>query len=180
MINFKSPIDDILFSLRHVARADQLPHWDDVLASEIISHFGSFAEDRIAPLNAPGDAQGCRLENGRVRMPDGFPEVYAEISAGGWQGLAIPESYGGQGLSPVVQAGVSEIFTGANHSMQMVCALVLGAVDVLLHFGTDAQKNDFLPPLAEGCWVSTMCLTEPGAGSDLSSIRTRAELVGGY
>mgnify|MGYP003627577428 CR=1 FL=1 len=180
MTAFHAPTEDILFSLRHVARADRLPDWDDELAGEIISHFGSIAEDRIAPLNAPGDAQGCRLESGRVRMPDGFPEVYAEIAAGGWQGLAIPESYGGQGLSPVVQAGVSEIFTGANHSMQMVCALVLGAVDVLLHFGTDAQKAEFLPPLAAGSWVSTMCLTEPGAGSDLSAIRTRAELVGDH
>ena len=77
MRQFHAPVDDILFSLRHVARADQLPDWDDELAGEIIGHFASFAEGRIAPLDATGDAQGCRLSGGRVQMPDGFKALYA-------------------------------------------------------------------------------------------------------
>ncbi|WP_341236177.1 acyl-CoA dehydrogenase family protein [uncultured Sulfitobacter sp.] len=143
-------------------------------AGEVISHFGAFAEGRIAPLDAIGDAQGCRLENGRVIMPDGFSELYRELSEQGWQGLSAPEEYGGQGLNAVMLAGVSEIFTGANHALQMVCSLAPAAISTLRHFGTDAQKSEYIPPLAEGRWLSTMALTEPGAGSDLSAIRTRA------
>ena len=174
MTAFHAPVDDILFSLIHVARADRLPGWEDALAAEITGHFAAFAEGRIAPLDAPGDAEGCRLEAGRVRMPSGFAEVYADLAADGWQGLSVPEAYGGQDLGPVLQAAVSEIFSGANHALQMVCSLVPGAVGVLMRFGTEAQKAAYLPPLAEGRWLSTMALTEPGAGSDLAGIRCRA------
>lgn len=174
MTTFHAPTDDILFSLRHVARADRLPDWDDELASEITGHFAAFAEGRIAPLDAPGDEQGCRLENGRVRMPDGFAEVYAELSEGGWQGIAAPEEFGGMGLGGPVLAAVSEIFTGANHSLQMVTSLAHGAISLLMRFGSEAQKEAYIPKLASGEWLSTMCLTEPGAGSDLSAIRTKA------
>ena len=58
MTTFHAPTDDILFSLRHVARADRLPDWDDELASEITGHFAAFAEGRIAPLDAPLKATG--------------------------------------------------------------------------------------------------------------------------
>ncbi|EPX85452.1 acyl-CoA dehydrogenase family protein [Salipiger mucosus] len=178
MTAFHAPVDDILFSLRHVAGADRLPDWDDDLAAEIITHFAAFAEGRIAPLDAPGDAQGCRFENGRVRMPDGFPALYAELAEGGWQGLSAPEAHGGMGLGGAVLAGVSEIFTGANHSLQMVTSLAHAASALLLRFGTEAQKAAFIPQLASGGWLATMCLTEPGAGSDLSAIRTRATREG--
>jgi len=179
MTTFHAPLDDILFSLRRVARADRLPDWDDELAAEILGHFASFAEGRIAPLDALGDAQGCRLEAGRVKMPAGFGQVYAELAEQGWQGLSIPQTFGGMGLSPVLQAGVSEIFTGANHALQMVTSLVPGCAGVLRRFGTPEQQAACLPPLAEGRWLSTMALTEPGAGSDLAAIRTRAAQDGG-
>jgi len=175
---FSAPLDDILFSLEHVAGAPGLPHWDGDLALEIGTHFAAFAEGRLAPLNEPGDRQGCRLENGRVRMPDGFVEAYAAYTEQGWPGLTVPESYGGQGLGAVVLALTSEIFSGANHSLQMVTGLVPGAVSTLLAFGTEDQQARYLPDFASGAALATMCLTEPEAGSDLSRIRCRAEPSG--
>lgn len=180
MTAFHAPTDDILFSLREVAGAGRLPDWDDDLAAEVIGAFATFAEERIAPLDETGDAEGCRLENGRVRMPSGFRDLYAELAEQGWQGLPVPEDYGGQGLGEAILAGVSEIFTGANHALQMVTSLAPGAVATLLRFGTEAQKAAWIPPLADGRWLSTMCLTEPGAGSDLSAIRTRARRDGDF
>ena len=174
MSAFHAPAEDILFTLTEVAGARRLPDWDDDLAAEVIRAFATFAEERIAPSDETGDREGCRLENGRVRMPEGFRELYAELAEQGWQGLPVPEQYGGQGLGEAVLAGVSEIFTGANHSLQMVLSLAPGAVATLLRFGTEAQKAAFIPPLADGRWLSTMCITEPGAGSDLSTIRTKA------
>ncbi len=73
---FAAPLDDILFTLTHVAGAETVPDWDSDFAREIGGHFAAFAEGEIAPLDEPGDRQGCRLENGRVRMPDGFGAVY--------------------------------------------------------------------------------------------------------
>lgn len=174
MTDFRAPLDDIAFSLSHVAMADGLPDWDAELAAEIATHFASFAEGELAPINVTGDQQGAVLEGGRVRMPAGFVAAYESYAAQGWPGLTVPEAFGGQGLSPAIAGITSEIFAGANHSMQMVTGLVPGAVRVLQEFGTADQQAALIPPLADGGWLATMALTEAGAGSDLSRIRCRA------
>jgi alkylation response protein AidB-like acyl-CoA dehydrogenase len=179
MIPFQAPTNDILFSLRHVAAADRLAGWDDETTTDVLSHFAQFAEAVIAPLNAGGDREGARLDGGRVLMPTGFSSAFDQLAEGGWQGLTAPEEHGGMGLSSVIAAGVSEIFTGANHALQMVCNLVPGAITTVLRFGTQDQRAQWIPKLASGHTLSTMCLTEPGAGSDLSVIRTRATQVDG-
>ena len=171
---FTAPVDDILFSLNHVADARTLAGWDDTAAKDIITHFAGFAEDVLAPLNEVGDRIGAKLVNGKVRMPEGFHEAYRQLADHGWQGLTIPEEFGGMAASPLISAGVSEIFSGANHALQMVCTLVPGAVTTLRHSGTDAQQNRWIPKLASGELLSTMCLTEAHAGSDLSTIRCTA------
>lgn len=178
MIPFSAPIDDILFSMRQVAGASDLNDWDYELASDILTAFASFAEGVIAPLDEVGDAQGCRFENGGVRMPDGFVDAFGQLSEMGWQGLTAPEDHGGMGQGPLISAMVSEVFSGANHAMQMVCNLVPGAISTLLRFGSKEQQAVWIPLLASGKSLSTMCLTEAGAGSDLSRIRTKATQSG--
>lgn len=180
MTPFRAPLDDILFSLTHVAKAGEVEGFDADLVAEIGGHFAGFAEGEIAPLDEPGDRQGCRLENGRVRMPDGFADVYRAYADQGWPGLTVPKAHGGQGMDALVLAVTSEIFTGANHALQMVTGLVPGAVGVLTRFGTEDQKARHLPGLASGEVLATMALTEPGAGSDLSRIRCRAVEDGGW
>ena len=175
MTAFKAPTEDILFSLQHVAGADTLDDWDAELASDILGHFAGFAEGVIAPLNAVGDRQHARLTNGRVKMPEGFGAAYAQLAGDGWQGLTAPERFGGMAASPLIAAAVSEVFSGANHALQMVCNLVPGAISTLLKFGSPAQQDHWIPKLASGDTLSTMCLTEAQAGSDLSAIRCRAE-----
>ena len=148
MKKFSAPLGDILFCLNHVAGADTVPDWDGDLAAEIAGHFAAFAEGEIAPLDEPGDQQGCRLQDGRVRMPDGYAKLYADYVEQGWPGLTAPEEFGGQGMGAMMLAITSEIFSGANHSLQMVTGLVPGAIRTLMNFGTDAQKARFVPPLA--------------------------------
>ena len=92
MFDFKAPQDDILFSLVHVADAARIASWDSDMATDIIGHFSNLAEGVIAPLNASEHAQGARLEQGRVRMPDGFKNAYQQLADDGWQGLTAPES----------------------------------------------------------------------------------------
>ncbi len=174
MFPFTAPIDDILFSITHVAEATTMGGWDDELCQQIISHFAPFAEDVIAPLNSIGDQEGAQLVNGQVVMPAGFKDAYRQLADNGWQGLTAPEDFGGMGLSPLMAAGVSEIFSGANHAMQMVCCLVPGAVTTLLHHGSTEQQAEWIPKLAAGEVLNSMCLSEPGAGSDLSAIRCKA------
>lgn len=175
MTAFIAPTEDILFSLHHVAGASSLASWDPELAGDILGHFAGFAERVIAPLNTVGDRQHAQLVNGRVRMPDGFVAAYAQLAEDGWQGLTAPEAFGGMGASPLIAAGVSEVFSGANHALQMVCNLVPGAIATLMKYGTLAQQSEWIAKLASGAALSTMCLTEAQAGSDLSAIRCRAE-----
>ncbi|MCI5075114.1 acyl-CoA dehydrogenase family protein [Oricola sp.] len=175
---FAAPLADILFSINDIAEARRIPDWDADFAGEIAGHFAAFAEGEIAPLDEPGDMEGARLENGRVRLPEGFKRVFDAYVEQGWPGLTAPEAFGGQAMGGAVAALVSEIFSGACHSMQMVAGLGPGAIRTVLAFGTDDQKARMIPPLASGEWLATMCLTEPGAGSDLARIRCRATEAG--
>ena len=177
MVPFKAPTDDIVMTLKAAGAAD-LPDWDDELAGEIVTHFADFAERVIAPLDEVGDRIGCTFIDGRVKMPPGFKEAYGQLADAGWQGLSAPEAYGGQAMNAVVSAAVSEIYAGANHSLQMVTSLVPGAIATILAFGDETQKGTYLPRLTSGEWLSTMALTEPGAGSDLSGVLTRASRDG--
>lgn len=171
---FSAPLDDILFTLNHHANASQIDNWDGETVTEIAKHFASFAEAEIAPLDASGDEQGCMLTNGRVKMPDGFAALYQSYAEQGWPSLTAPLEYGGQGMGALTLAVTSEIFVGACHSLQMVTGLVSGAIRTLLKFGTIDQQARLIPKLASGEFLATMCLTESGAGSDLSKVSCRA------
>ncbi|WP_372604079.1 acyl-CoA dehydrogenase family protein [Actibacterium sp.] len=179
MTPFTAPVNEILFSLEHVANANRLPDWDSDLVREIITHFGEFANNEIAPLDEPGDIEGCRLENGRVRMPKGFREVFQTHAAQGWPSLTAQEAHGGQGMLAPVHGAVAEIFSGACHSMQMVLGLVPCAVQTLVDFGSQDMQDKYLDKLISGECLATMALTESGAGSDLSRIRTKGHPVDG-
>ncbi len=175
MIPFEAPVETILFSLRHVAGAGRIPAWDDDLVQEVIRQFSRLAEGVVAPADEAADREGCRLVDGRVHMPEGLVAAYAAFAEQGWPGLSIPEEAGGQGMPAPVLGAVTEIFAGASHALQMIAGLVPGASRTLVDYGTPDQQERWLPRLASGEWLATMALTEPGAGSDLSGIRTRGE-----
>lgn len=174
MIPYAPPVEDILFSLVHVAGAGRLPGWDTDLAREIVQQFARFAAAEVASVDEAADREGCRLEAGRVRMPAGLACAYRAYADQGWPGLALPESAGGQGVPTPLAGAITEIFAGASHALQMVAGLVPGAAQTILTFGDEAQQARWLPRLASGEWLATMALTESGAGSDLSGIRSRA------
>lgn len=177
---FAAPVDDILFSLNHVAGASCLDNYDIELAAELAGHFASFAEGVIAPINAPGDVEGAKLVDGRVHLPESYKVTYAAFADQGWTSLTAPEQYGGQGLGGVIGAVISEIETGASQAFNMLVNLTPGSIRVLMHFGTEDQRTRLIPSLADGRWLGTMCLTEPGAGSDLSRVRTKAVKAGDH
>lgn len=172
---FAAPIGDIMFTIEHVVDTSRLDGFDIDLAAEIAHHFAALAEGVIAPLTEDGDRVGAKLEGGRVKLPAGYKEAFAAFVEQGWTGLTAPEAFGGQGQGAVIGAIVSELETGASQAFNMLVNLTPGHIRTLLRFGTGDQKARFVPPLAEGRWLGTMCLTEPGAGSDLSAIRTSAE-----
>ncbi len=127
-----------------------------------------FADSRLAP-NAPAWDREARVPR----------EVVAEMGRLGLLGMTVAQRWGGAGtdfLSYVlaveeIAAGDGGVSTIMNVNNTPVCAAIEG-------FGSEAQKQDFLEPLAQGRMLGAFCLTEPQAGSDASNLRTRAERRG--
>ncbi|GGX72065.1 acyl-CoA dehydrogenase [Saccharospirillum salsuginis] len=188
MTDYRAPRQDVDFILNRVIGRDRLSTLaafeplDEELVSAILDEAGRFAEQALAPLNAPGDRAGCRFDNGRVTTPEGWPEAYRQFRDAGWTGLCLPESLEGQGLPKVLATPVTECWQGANLAFSMIQPLTEGAVEALLASGDQALIDQYGPRLTRGDWTATMALTEPAAGSDLGQLRTRAvpDGDGGY
>jgi alkylation response protein AidB-like acyl-CoA dehydrogenase len=133
-----------------------------------------WAREVSGPLNATGDHEGCRLENGRVMTPKGFKEAWKSLYEAGWKSLGVAPEYGGAGAPASVQILVEEMLSGSNAAFNMYPGLAFGAAEVIEHFGTPEQKALFCQRMYGGTWGGTMCLTEPHAGSDVGSAKTTA------
>jgi alkylation response protein AidB-like acyl-CoA dehydrogenase len=133
-----------------------------------------FMREVVGPLNATGDAQGCKLEGGQVYTPTGFKDAWTKLYAGGWKSVGVDPEFGGAGSPKSVQILVEEMLSGANTAFSMYSGLTYGATEVIEAFGTPEQQKLFCERMFSGKWGGTMCLTEPHAGSDVGAARTRA------
>ena len=183
-MSFQAPVADIAFSLRNVADIDALareglyPEATPDLVDAVLQEAGRFATSRIAPLNRDGDRIGVRFEGGRVTTAPGWRDVYRDWSAGGWNALASPPGFGGQGLPVLLNTACLEMWNAASMAFGIGPVLTMGAVEALVAHGTDELRATYLAKLVSGEWTGTMNLTEPQAGSDLGALRTRAERQG--
>src|SRR5579871_3251329 len=113
--NYAAPLDDMRFALGAIAELPELarlPGFEAALpdtVDAVLEEAAKFAGEVLAPLNAVGDREGSRLENGVVRTPPGFKEAYSAFVAGGWNGLTIPEAQGGQGLPLALGTAILEM-----------------------------------------------------------------------
>ncbi|WP_439514672.1 acyl-CoA dehydrogenase family protein [Oceanibaculum nanhaiense] len=111
-----------------------------------------------------------------------FPaEAVAEMGALGLMGMLVPEEWGGAAADNVAYALALEEVAAGDGSCSTIMSVhnSVGCMPIL-RFGTEEQKQRFLGPLARGEMLAAFCLTEPQAGSDASSIRTRARLDGNH
>ncbi len=148
--------------------------FDENGAKMALGEAHKFASEVLGPLNSVGDAQGCRLENGAVHTPPGFKEAWTKIFEAGLRTTAISPEWGGMGAPLMLAAAIEELLCGANTAFTMYPGLAMGAAEVIEQFGTPEQKALYLNRMYGGTWGGTMCLTEPHAGSDVGSSRTRA------
>jgi butyryl-CoA dehydrogenase len=129
-----------------------------------------FARERLAPGAADRD------------ISHAFPKAeLKEMGELGFLGMLVPEAYGGSETGTVAYAlALEEIAAGDGPcSTIMSVHSSVGCVPIL-KFGTDEQKQRFLPKLASGEWIGGFALTEPQAGSDASNLRTRARRDGDH
>ena len=179
-MSFVAPVDQIRFILDHVvpfaelARTERFAEATSETAHAILAEAGKMASGVLAPLNRAGDMHPARLENGVVRSSPGFAEGFRAIAEGGWIGLAADPAHGGMGLPQALNMAVSEMMSGACLALQLNPLLTQGQIEALEHHASDAIKTLYLPRLNSGAWSGTMNLTEPGAGSDVGALTTRA------
>ena len=186
MWTWQAPVADLQHLLTQVldaparwAAQPAFAELDADTANEVLAQAGRFATEVLAPINASGDAQGCRWNPDGVTTPDGYRAAYQAFVAGGWPSLAIAPEHGGQGLPQALNTALFEMLAGANHGWTMYPGLLHGACEVVMHHGVDALRERYLAKLVSGEWLGTMALTEPQAGSDLGAVRTKAEPEGG-
>ena len=186
MIPYAAPIRDLQFVLKDMGLLEQvmqLPGCGEVtpdLVDAILEEAGKFASEQLAPINYSGDKQGASIENGVVRVPDGYTEAYHAFVEGGWNSVPFEAEYGGQELPWTIATAVTEMWQSANMAWALCPLLNQGAVEALQVHGTPEQQAAYLPKMISGEWSGTMNLTEPQAGSDLSLIKTRAKRDGDH
>ena len=180
MIPYTAPTQDQLIAIRTNAGMEELARHERFAAAEpdmveaIVQGIGEFAAGEWAPLNRVGDTEGARLENGVVRLPDGYEQAYSAYVEQGWNAIAGPVEHGGQGLPFTLACAVLENLGSANFAFNLLPMLSVGAIEALEHHGSAAQQSRYLPDLVAGRWSGTMNLTEPQAGSDVGALRTTA------
>ena len=122
-LQYQAPLRDMRFVIDEWIDAPSswrdVPEWaelDTQTAQQVLEEAARFVEERIAPLNASGDLEGCSFATGEVTMPAGFRESYSDYVEAGWPTLALDTANGGQGLPQLLEVALQEMLAGANHA----------------------------------------------------------------
>ena len=143
----------------------------------VSDHVKTVMDQSIEVVRKCRDAGSLYDPNGKITQT-----VFGSLAEVGYWGLLVDSQYGGSGSS---FSAFSQFLTTMALHEPTVAGLAsvhgcIGAVDPVRTFGTADQKSRYLPALADGSKLSAFALTEPSAGSDLTALRTRAELRGNY
>jgi hypothetical protein len=127
-----------------------------------------FASTRLAPFAAQWDRDHT------------FPrDALKELAALGCYGIAVPEAYGGAGMDyTAVAVALEEIAAGDGGVSTVISVNNCPVCAILMAYGSEAQKRQFLVPLARGEALGAFCLTEPHVGSNAAALKTRAQRDG--
>ena len=178
MAAFKTDLRDIYFNLFNVLKMQDHTGYTENDMKDVINECNNFIEKEIYPTRTLGDHQGVQLNAGKVTVPSAFHAPKKKFYENGWYGIGYPEDIGGMPSPHSVSLICQSIMNGANVAFAMYPGLTRGAMDVILQVGSPEQKEIYIPKMMSGEWGGTMCLTEPGAGSDVGAAITTATPVG--
>jgi len=137
--------------------------------------------DLLRPYLREMDQNPPELIEGRVKVHPMVRTYMKESGEGGWIGAYAPYDLGGQQLPFMLTTACIFISGAANYSASVFPFLTTGSAHLIESFGSEEQKETYIPKMFAGQWQGTMALTEPQAGSSLADIITQAEPTGqGY
>jgi alkylation response protein AidB-like acyl-CoA dehydrogenase len=132
------------------------------------------AEKIMKPAFVDSDKNQPELTEGVVKVHQGVHDFVKTFSESGFIAAPFSNEWAGMQLPKTIAAAAEFIMGSAHNSFVMYTDLTKGAANLIYTFGTDAQKQQFLPKMLSGEWLGTMCLTETQAGSALSDVATTA------
>lgn len=132
------------------------------------------AHERFAPYAALADREEPYVLENRVVLPRELGEAMKALADGGFIATAFAEEFGGLSLPLTLAQACGSLFAAANVGFHSYAMLTQGAANLLVHFGSEAQRRHWVPRMLEGRVYGTMCLSEPHAGSSLADITTVA------
>jgi len=173
---------DITFQIKEWLSMDKLLTLDAYKEFYGIDDIDNFLDvnnkvcrDLMCPANKDADEPGAKYVGGNehaVVTPDSFKKVYKAV-----QEASVAQQFGfrGEGKIPLAwYAPILEMQTAASPSIVMFWCLTQGAITVLQEYGTQKQQDLFMPKMISGEWCGTMGLTEPGAGSEVGAVQSKA------
>ncbi len=174
MAVFKTDLRDIYFNLFDVLKVHERGDLGESDLKDIINEYNKFVGNEIYPTRQIGDREGVHLKDGKVTVPTCYKAPHKKFYENGWYAIGYPEDIGGMPVPHSVAFACQSISNGANVAFSMYYGLTRGAMDVVIAVGSQEQKDLVLPKMMSGEWGGTMCLTEPGAGSDVGAAMTTA------
>lgn len=180
MSHFRVNERDIYFILKEqlgydsLCKLDRYRDLDVETLDMVVSEAVKFAKGVVAPLQEAGDRHGVIYAEGRVRCAPGFREAFSLCGENGWIAATSDPEHGGQGFPRMLGIVLNDLMYGASVSFHMAPSLTHGAGHLIESFGTKELKDRYIPNMFSGRWSGTMCLTEPQAGTNLASLRTKA------
>ncbi|WP_075483921.1 acyl-CoA dehydrogenase family protein [Candidatus Pelagibacter communis] len=180
MTIYTAPVEEMMFlfdNLKDNQRYKEIEKYKEInseLVKGILEEAAKINQELILPLAKSGDENPCVYENGVVRTPPGYKEVYKKFIEDGWTSLSCDPKYGGQGIPKTVSTFFEEMLSSSSLAFKLYSELSIGAYNCILTHAEQSIKDKFLPKIVEGKWSGTMCLTEPQCGTDLGLLKTKA------
>ena len=150
--------------------------FDRGMYDEILKLAEKIAVDQFYSTNAEGDKTGLKFNaaTGEVTVPASFHKAFRTFMEAGFHNLSFPPEEGGMGMPVAISFACEEYFNAGNTSLAMYCSSITGTSHLIMNNGSEELKKMFLPKMIEGLWGGTMCLTEPGAGTDVGALKSKA------
>ena len=131
------------------------------------------SRETVWPTFAVADREGASLKDGQVKVPACYHALRDAFIESGLAAVHVPVELGGQGMPLLMDTAVREHFI-FNMGFNLYMEASVGAANLIANHGSEAQKSTYMGPMYAGTWGGTMALTEPGAGTDVGALTTRA------
>ena len=165
-----------MLELEKLNRFERFSDFDRDVYEDTLNLAEKIAVEQFYTSNAEGDKIGLKYDplTHAVTVPESFHKGFKAYVEAGFHNLAFPPEAGGMGIPATIALASQEYFNAGNTSLGMYCSSLTGTAHQIMIFGSEELKAMFLPKLLSGEWGGTMCLTEPGAGSDVGALKTKA------